>query len=403
MASGNLEARGVLSEAGDELDGVMAGINMLGEELGLRFAERKRAEDEVRASEERLRILFEHAPDAIYLNDEKGNFVDGNKAAENLIGYKREEIIGKSFLNLGLLPPAQLPKAAANLSRIKFNQPSGPDEYTLIRKDGRRIEVEIATHPVRITGRTLALGIARDIAKRKRMEEERMQYAKGMEFLSESAMGFVSLASDEDIYLFIAQQLKKLFGRKAYIAVNSFDKKTRKMKVRVLLGLEKFTRAILKAFGREPVGMILNMSDEALEGLTRGKLERVADGLYGLTFGELPRHLAKSLEKLIGMTDAYAMGFCEGRELYSAAAILRCDNSELKSKEVIEIFMRQAATALRRRRAEEELKNSEKELKEKVRDLEDFHDLAVGRELKMARMEEEIEKLTEQSKNLKLR
>ena len=36
-------------------------------------------------SEERLKILFESAPDGIYLNDLNGNFVDGNKAAEELV------------------------------------------------------------------------------------------------------------------------------------------------------------------------------------------------------------------------------------------------------------------------------------------------------------------------------
>ena len=34
-------------------------------------------------NEERLKVLFEYAPDAYYLNDMKGKFIDGNKAAEN--------------------------------------------------------------------------------------------------------------------------------------------------------------------------------------------------------------------------------------------------------------------------------------------------------------------------------
>ena len=57
---------------------------------------RKRAEQALRESEERLKILFESAPDAIYLADSEGRFVDGNRAAENLIGYEREDVIGKN-------------------------------------------------------------------------------------------------------------------------------------------------------------------------------------------------------------------------------------------------------------------------------------------------------------------
>ena len=45
----------------------------------------KRAEEALKNSEERLRVLFEFAPDAYYLNDLKGNFIDGNNAAEKMI------------------------------------------------------------------------------------------------------------------------------------------------------------------------------------------------------------------------------------------------------------------------------------------------------------------------------
>jgi len=135
------------------------------------ITERKRAEEELKSSEERLRILFEFAPDGIYLNDLKGNFIDGNKAAEEITGYKRDELIGKSFLKLKRLPPEQIPRAAASLAKNALGKPSGPDEFILNRKDGSQIPVEIRTFPVKIKGKTLGLGIARDITERKRAGE----------------------------------------------------------------------------------------------------------------------------------------------------------------------------------------------------------------------------------------
>ena len=56
----------------------------------LDITDHKRTEESRRESEERLKILFESAPDAYYLNDLEGNFVDGNTAAEEISGYKRE-------------------------------------------------------------------------------------------------------------------------------------------------------------------------------------------------------------------------------------------------------------------------------------------------------------------------
>ena len=135
--------------------------------------ERKRAEEAIRSSEERLKILFEFAPDAYYLNDLRGTFIDGNMAAEKILGYSKNEMIGKNFLKLKLLPPSFLPKAAKLLVMNALGRSTGPDEFVLNRKDGTQVIVEIRTHPTKIEGRTLVLGIARDVTERKQAEEEK--------------------------------------------------------------------------------------------------------------------------------------------------------------------------------------------------------------------------------------
>ncbi len=139
-------------------------------EYSLDITERKQAELELKDSEERLKILFEYAPDAYYLSDLKGNLIDGNKAAEKLTGYKREELIGKSFLKLGLLPKSQVPKAAKLLAKNVCGMSTGPDEFILIHKSGVRIPTEITTYPVKIKNKTHVLGIARDRSEAKQAE-----------------------------------------------------------------------------------------------------------------------------------------------------------------------------------------------------------------------------------------
>ena len=148
-------------------DGSPTGILAIARDI----TERKQAEAKLKSSEERLKILFEFAPDAYYLNDLKGNFIDGNKAAEEITGYTKEELIGKSFLKLKLLSPRQIPKAAALLAKNVLGQATGPDEFTLNREDGSQVPVEIRTFPVIIESKILVLGIARDITERKQAEE----------------------------------------------------------------------------------------------------------------------------------------------------------------------------------------------------------------------------------------
>ena len=131
-----------------------------------------RAKEEVGSSDEIFRIIFEYAPDGIYLNDLEGKFIDGNRMTEVLTGYSKQELVGKSFLTSGLLPVNQGPKAAGILAENAAGKPTGPDEFELRRKDGMLVPVEISTYPAKVMGKIVVLGIARDITIRKLAEKE---------------------------------------------------------------------------------------------------------------------------------------------------------------------------------------------------------------------------------------
>ena len=68
------------------------------------ITERKQAEKQLKESEENLRTYLDNAPDGIYLSDLNGHFLYGNKKAEEILGCKKEALIGNSFLKLNLLP-----------------------------------------------------------------------------------------------------------------------------------------------------------------------------------------------------------------------------------------------------------------------------------------------------------
>jgi PAS domain S-box-containing protein len=159
------------------------------------IAERQRAEEALKESEKRFRTLFEYAPDAYYINDLEGRFLDGNRAAEALIHGKREDVIGKSLFHAELLPAEYHAKALECLQKGTEGLPTGPDELLLQRPDGERRWVEVATVPMEMDGHRAILGIARDITDRKHAEVEtrrlevQLQRAQKMEAMGLMAGG----------------------------------------------------------------------------------------------------------------------------------------------------------------------------------------------------------------------
>ncbi len=170
----------------------------------LDITESKRTLDELKNSEERLKILFEFAPDAYYLIDLTGRFLDGNKAAEALIGYSKEELIGKSFLKLNPMDKALIKKAAALLSRNASGMATGPDEFVLRRLDGSQVFVEISTYPVKINDKIQVLGIARDVSEQH----------KAIEALRTSEDKFRNLAEKSPNMIFINKRGRVVYANK---------------------------------------------------------------------------------------------------------------------------------------------------------------------------------------------
>ena len=117
-----------------------------------------------------LGLLLDDAPDAYFLSDLKGRFIDANKAAEELVGYKKEEVIGKNMLDLKILPKSQIPKVLKRLAQHALGRSVKAEELELIRKDGSRVLIEVTGNILKLKEQMLVLGIVRDITRKKEME-----------------------------------------------------------------------------------------------------------------------------------------------------------------------------------------------------------------------------------------
>ena len=133
------------------------------------ITERKRAEDELRASEERFRSFLDRATDGFFLFDEHQALVDLNRQACESLGYTREEMIGMRSrdFDAGL--------DAASIARIRERVAGGETvtfETLHRRKDGTVFPVEVRARQYQHGAHRFRLSLARDITERKRAENE---------------------------------------------------------------------------------------------------------------------------------------------------------------------------------------------------------------------------------------
>ncbi len=136
----------------------------------MELAERRRAEEALRKSEELHTKLIATMPDIMVRMNLNGEILFINDAGLSLSGYQSTELIGQSMF--ALIAPEDHDKAARN-TVLMFERRLGPQEYHLLTKDGRKLLFEVNGDVLRNEDGSPygLLQICRDITDRKQTEE----------------------------------------------------------------------------------------------------------------------------------------------------------------------------------------------------------------------------------------
>lgn len=142
-------------------------------EASIRTARRK-AEEALRESEQRYRLLWENSTDAVVLIAAAGTTEFANPAVEEIFGYAPGEVLGQDFSVL--LAESVRSEFREWTERYLAAPPDKtgqqPTETLGRRKDGREISVEIGFNHIELQGSRFLVAFIRDISERKRAEEE---------------------------------------------------------------------------------------------------------------------------------------------------------------------------------------------------------------------------------------
>ncbi|MEA5501075.1 PAS domain S-box protein [Limnoraphis robusta] len=167
----------------------------------------RQAELALRRGEERFRALIEQAPDAVLIADLQGTYIDVNNNACNLLGYSREELIGKQILEI--IPPKDQPRLEAVKQSLLLGN-THVEEWTLIRKDGTIVPVEISTK-ILPDGRWQAF--VRDISERQQTQEALQTSEERFRQMAENVEDVFWIAQMQDYkVLYVSPAYETLWG-----------------------------------------------------------------------------------------------------------------------------------------------------------------------------------------------
>lgn len=146
----------------------------------LDITKRKRAEEELRESEQRFRQLFEQSADALLVHDDRGRIVDCNPEACRTLGYSRGEMLALSVKDFSTNLLSEEEKASKKGDTlwgraISTEQPGrvvGVHHGEHRRKDGTTFPVEVRLGGVDYGGERLILASVHDVTERKALEEQ---------------------------------------------------------------------------------------------------------------------------------------------------------------------------------------------------------------------------------------
>lgn len=164
------------------------GLSVYFEDISDAFGElrlRKQAEETLRSSEERYRLLFESNPHPMWVNDiETLAILAVNEAAIKHYGYSREEFLAMTIANIR--PAVDIPALLENMATLRPGL-NKKGVWRHCKKDGSLIEVEITTYRLTFGGRQAQLVLANDVTEQRRAQKALIETTQFQRAILDSA------------------------------------------------------------------------------------------------------------------------------------------------------------------------------------------------------------------------
>ena len=188
------------------------------QELEHAESERKRGNEALKESEERLKALSEASFEAIFLS-EKGICLDQNQTAERIFGFTRAEAVGRHGTEW------IVPEDREQVNNNMLSNYKKPYEATALRKDGTTFPCEIQGQRINYQDRSIRITALRDITERRRAEKELLKSEERFKRIFENLQDVYYEAGMDGTILEVSPSIDKfsLYNRKDLIGKSLYE------------------------------------------------------------------------------------------------------------------------------------------------------------------------------------
>ena len=178
------------------------------------ITERKIAEEKLRASQEKYEGLFECTIDGMLVLDSRGDILNVNSKIVEMLGLKKDELIGNNFLNMGLLTPKALSIIVKQFQELLSNKNSATYETEIIGKDGKEVIVELSSFFLTKEDNEIDnfVLVVRDITERRQAEIELTKEHGLLHTLLDSINDHIYFKDHENKYILANKAKAKHFN-----------------------------------------------------------------------------------------------------------------------------------------------------------------------------------------------
>jgi PAS domain S-box-containing protein len=307
-------------------------------------------------SEERFRSLLQFSSDAINILDREGNITFESSLDGKISGFSLLQIIGSPAIKYVHEDDRQIFEKAF-MEVVNNPAKTVKLEFRSITTAGRIVHVEsiFANHLENPQIRGIVMN-SRDITARRMADIKEKSFREAQAFLSCTALDFLSMSSEENLYQYILNRLSEI-ARNAILLAVRFDEAESMLRIEYIKGIDSFREKVRDILGTDPEHIQVKVDEDFRSELIYNSkhLYTFRNGLFEVFNRQLPMSVTKKIEEQLCITEAYGMALMRQGKFYGNILIFMMNDQLVDEKPTIETFLYQASIALHRRQLEQEL------------------------------------------------